>query len=101
MLAPLGLCFLPAFVCLGVVPLVLGIAGDVFHRPCPQVLAPSTDRCAAWVAASRAGRLGSAARIGPLTKEFHDDQQHGSTADASAHPRRPVGRRYATARSGA
>ena len=30
-LAPLGLCFLPAFVCLGVVPLVLGIAGDVFH----------------------------------------------------------------------
>ena len=30
-LAPLGLCFLPAFVCLGVVPLVLGIAGDVFR----------------------------------------------------------------------
>jgi pilus assembly protein TadC len=29
-LAPLGLCFLPAFLCLGVVPLVLGIAGDVF-----------------------------------------------------------------------
>jgi pilus assembly protein TadC len=28
-LAPLGLCFLPAFVCLGVVPLVIGIAGDV------------------------------------------------------------------------
>lgn len=28
-LAPLGLCFLPAFVCLGVVPLVLGIASDV------------------------------------------------------------------------
>ncbi|TKJ31950.1 type II secretion system F family protein [Blastococcus sp. CCUG 61487] len=28
-LAPLGLCFLPAFVCLGVVPLVLGIAADV------------------------------------------------------------------------
>jgi Flp pilus assembly protein TadB len=28
-LLPLGLCFLPAFVCLGVVPLVLGIAGDV------------------------------------------------------------------------
>lgn len=27
-LAPLGACFLPAFVCLGVVPLVLGIAGD-------------------------------------------------------------------------
>jgi pilus assembly protein TadC len=30
-LAPLGLCFLPAFLCLGVVPLVLGIAGTVFH----------------------------------------------------------------------
>jgi Type II secretion system (T2SS), protein F len=29
-LAPLGLCFLPAFICLGVVPLILGIAGDVF-----------------------------------------------------------------------
>jgi pilus assembly protein TadC len=29
-LAPLGLCFLPAFVCLGVVPLVLGIAEGVF-----------------------------------------------------------------------
>jgi pilus assembly protein TadC len=29
-LAPLGLCFLPAFVCLGVAPLVLGIAHDVF-----------------------------------------------------------------------
>lgn len=28
-LAPLGLCFLPAFLCLGVVPLVLGIAADV------------------------------------------------------------------------
>ena len=26
---PLGLCFLPAFLCLGVVPLVLGIAEDV------------------------------------------------------------------------
>lgn len=30
-LAPLGLCFLPAFVCLGVVPLILGIAADVFR----------------------------------------------------------------------
>ena len=30
-LAPLGACFLPAFVCLGVVPMVLGIAGDVFR----------------------------------------------------------------------
>jgi Flp pilus assembly protein TadB len=30
-LAPLGLCFLPAFVCLGVLPLVLGIAGSVFR----------------------------------------------------------------------
>jgi pilus assembly protein TadC len=29
-LAPLGLCVLPAFLCLGVVPLVLGIAGEVF-----------------------------------------------------------------------
>lgn len=29
-LAPLGACFLPAFLCLGVVPLVLGIARDVF-----------------------------------------------------------------------
>lgn len=29
-LAPLGACFLPAFLCLGVIPLVLGIAADVF-----------------------------------------------------------------------
>lgn len=29
-LAPLGLCFLPAFVCLGVAPLVLGLVADVF-----------------------------------------------------------------------
>jgi pilus assembly protein TadC len=29
-LAPLGLCFLPAFVCLGVAPMVLGIAANVF-----------------------------------------------------------------------
>jgi Flp pilus assembly protein TadB len=29
-LAPLGLCFLPAFLCLGVVPLILGIADEVF-----------------------------------------------------------------------
>jgi pilus assembly protein TadC len=29
-LAPLALCFLPAFVCLGVAPLVIGIARDVF-----------------------------------------------------------------------
>lgn len=27
---PLGLCFLPAFVCLGVIPVVAGLAGDVF-----------------------------------------------------------------------
>ena len=27
---PLGLCFLPAFVCLGIVPLVVGLARDVF-----------------------------------------------------------------------
>lgn len=30
-LAPLGACFLPAFVCLGVVPLVFGIADHVFR----------------------------------------------------------------------
>lgn len=30
LMAPLGLCFLPAFVCLGVVPVVAGIAGRVF-----------------------------------------------------------------------
>lgn len=29
-MAPLGLCFLPAFVCLGVVPVVVGIARDAF-----------------------------------------------------------------------
>jgi Flp pilus assembly protein TadB len=29
-MAPLGLCFLPAFVCLGVVPVVVGIAGKAF-----------------------------------------------------------------------
>jgi hypothetical protein len=27
--APLGLCFLPAFVCLGIIPTVVGIAGAV------------------------------------------------------------------------
>lgn len=27
---PLGLCFLPAFVCVGIVPVVAGLAGDVF-----------------------------------------------------------------------
>ncbi|HTY29142.1 MAG TPA: type II secretion system F family protein, partial [Mycobacterium sp.] len=27
---PLGLCFLPAFVCLGIVPVVAGLADDVF-----------------------------------------------------------------------
>jgi len=27
---PLGLCFLPAFVCLGIVPVVAGLAGEVF-----------------------------------------------------------------------
>jgi pilus assembly protein TadC len=27
---PLGLCFLPAFVCLGIVPVVMGLAGKVF-----------------------------------------------------------------------
>ena len=29
--APLGLCFLPAFVCLGIVPVVAGLAGDVLQ----------------------------------------------------------------------
>jgi type II secretion system (T2SS) protein F len=29
-LLPLGLCFLPAFVCLGVLPVILGVAGAVF-----------------------------------------------------------------------
>lgn len=28
--APLGLCFLPAFVCLGIVPVVAGLAGEIF-----------------------------------------------------------------------
>lgn len=27
---PLGLCFLPAFVCLGIVPVVIGLAGEIF-----------------------------------------------------------------------
>lgn len=27
---PLGLCFLPAFVCLGLVPAIVGLAGDLF-----------------------------------------------------------------------
>lgn len=30
LLAPLGLCFLPAFVCLGILPVVVGIASGVF-----------------------------------------------------------------------
>jgi Flp pilus assembly protein TadB len=29
-MAPLGLCFLPAFVCLGIVPIVLSLFGEVF-----------------------------------------------------------------------
>ncbi|GJF08259.1 hypothetical protein NGTWS0302_18820 [Mycolicibacterium cyprinidarum] len=28
---PLGLCYLPAFVCLGVVPVIAGLAGQVLH----------------------------------------------------------------------
>lgn len=28
---PLGLCFLPAFVCLGLIPVVVGLAGDVLQ----------------------------------------------------------------------
>lgn len=31
-LAPLGLCFLPAFVCLGILPIVVGLATDVFGQ---------------------------------------------------------------------
>jgi pilus assembly protein TadC len=27
---PLGLCFLPAFVCLGIAPVVVGLAGEIF-----------------------------------------------------------------------
>jgi hypothetical protein len=27
---PLGLCFLPAFILLGIVPVVAGLAGDIF-----------------------------------------------------------------------
>lgn len=27
---PLGLCFLPAFVCVGIVPVVVGLAGEIF-----------------------------------------------------------------------
>jgi Flp pilus assembly protein TadB len=30
-MAPLGLCFLPAFVCFGVVPFVVSVAGTVLH----------------------------------------------------------------------
>ena len=26
---PLGLCFLPAFICLGIIPVVIGLAGNV------------------------------------------------------------------------
>jgi pilus assembly protein TadC len=28
---PLGLCYLPAFLCLGIVPVVVGLAGDVLR----------------------------------------------------------------------
>jgi len=28
---PLGVCYLPAFVCLGIVPVIAGLATDVFH----------------------------------------------------------------------
>jgi hypothetical protein len=28
---PLGLCFLPAFVCLGIIPVVAGLAGDLLQ----------------------------------------------------------------------
>lgn len=32
---PLGLCFLPAFVCLGIVPVVAGLAGEIFGTALP------------------------------------------------------------------
>ena len=28
---PLGVCYLPAFVCLGIIPVIAGLATDVFH----------------------------------------------------------------------
>lgn len=31
-MAPLGLCFLPAFVCLGIVPVVAGLVGQALHH---------------------------------------------------------------------
>lgn len=32
---PLGMCYLPAFVCLGIVPIVVGLAGDVLRSGLP------------------------------------------------------------------
>lgn len=29
---PLGVCYLPAFVCLGIIPVIAGLATDVFHN---------------------------------------------------------------------
>lgn len=34
-LLPLGFCFLPAFVCLGVIPIIAGVAGDAFAQISP------------------------------------------------------------------
>ena len=34
-LLPVGLCFLPAFVCVGIVPIVFGVASDAFGRLSP------------------------------------------------------------------
>lgn len=34
-MAPLGLCFLPAFACLGILPVIIGIAHGVLHGPAP------------------------------------------------------------------
>jgi hypothetical protein len=28
-LLPLGFCFLPAFICIGIIPVVIGVAGEV------------------------------------------------------------------------
>lgn len=34
-MAPLGFCFLPAFACLGILPVIIGIAHGVLHGPAP------------------------------------------------------------------
>ncbi|MDQ1730616.1 MAG: hypothetical protein QOK10_775, partial [Pseudonocardiales bacterium] len=34
-LLPLGLCFLPAFVCIGIAPVIIGVAGTVLSTRAP------------------------------------------------------------------